>query len=98
MKAMGCAAQALLAALAMAVSGNACALVNWDWAFENVAPVRPQDTVYVRATLFNDPSSTESLDMPSMFASVSFDSPSGRAVEAPVSWADRRLPNVRQVV
>ena len=67
--------QALLAGLAIAVSSNACALVNWDWTFENVASVQPQDTVYVRATLFNDLSSTESLNMPFMFASASFDSP-----------------------
>ena len=67
--------QALLAALAIAVSSNAYALVNWDWTFENVASVQPQDTVYVRAKLFNDLSSTESLNMPFMFAGVSFDSP-----------------------
>jgi len=49
--------------------------VNWDWSFESVASVQPQDTVYVRAELFNDASSTEPLDMPFMFASASFDSP-----------------------
>jgi len=72
---MRCAPQALLTALAIAVSSNAYALVNWDWTFENVALVQPQDTVYVRAKLFNDLSSTESLDMPFIFAGVSFDSP-----------------------
>jgi hypothetical protein len=67
--------RAVLAALAMALSSNAHSSVNWDWTFENVASVQPQDTVYVRATLFNDSSSTEPLDMPFMFAGVSFDSP-----------------------
>ena len=67
--------KALLAALALAVSSNASALVNWDWTFENVASVQPHDTVYVRATLSNDLSSTASLNMPFMFASASFDSP-----------------------
>ena len=72
---MRCAHQALLAALAIAVSSNAHSSVNWDWSFESVASVQPQDTVYVRAQLFNDSSSTETLDMPSMFAGVSFGSP-----------------------
>ena len=65
----------LAGALACICSGVASADINWNWQATGPTVASPFETIYFRATIFNESSSTELLVMQTMFTAASVETP-----------------------
>lgn len=83
--------KALAAVAALSCAPFAHAAINWSWSFEEAAaPYAPDEQVYVRAVLRNDASSTDTLDLSTMW----FGASAGDALRDGIYLGDYGMPEM----